>query len=474
MPSLTVNSSLLFQDINDIQKQPLEKYVSTFNIIVKLHTEEKDLDYVDNVTIAGINILRDYIENITDYIEVKLTIPLGTFVYDVYPHLDNIEVTFITEKQLYNTKKPVLRTERYKAVYLIDKNTSIPTNTSQSRNDLNQNLPVVISLQLVDRSAETLRIKTTNGSFHNKINPANTDMSPKSFIKSIISEEANKILIENNPPIDSVFIEEPDNKEQIQALVLPSNTRIIEIPEILQVKSTGVYNAGIGNYIQIFGKDPLNYEKTFFVYSLYNPAKYKDSEYKVIFYSPITSSQSTTDVTYKYKDKVLKILCHSVNKIRDSKEASVMSTGSGFRSSNANSYMKKPIDIKPEGPSFNRNQLATEVVYKERKDGLNFSPNKSVSSNVFQLSSEVLQKQGSYVNITVSNFDIDFIQPGSACLINYENKEYEVEELYGVIHQAVVAYTPVSGSLVTNIKQENNQLTCQVTFNVFAVPGLEI
>jgi len=474
MTSLTVERSLLYPDITDILATHTDKYVSSFNTIVKLHTEEKDLDYTDLINIAGINVLRDYVTNITDYIEIKLTIPLGLFIYEVYPYLDNIEVTLITQKQLYKGKNPVTISERYKAVYLIDKNTAIPTNTSISKFDLDQQLPAVIVLQLIDRSAETIRIKTTQGNFHNRVNISNKDMSPKAFLKSILSEETNKILIENNPPLDSIQIEEPDNKEQLKSIVIPSYTRLIELPEHIQNKSIGIYNAGIGCYIQRFGKNYHTVNKTFFVYSLYDPKKYKTSEYKVIFYSPVTSSYSITDITYKYKDKVLKILPHSINKIRDAKETLVMSTGSGFRISNANSYMKKPIDMKPDGPSFNRNRLSTEVVYKERKDGLNFSPNKSVTGNSFALTSEVLAKQGSYVTTTITNIDIDLIQPGSACLINYENKENTVEELYGVIHQLIVTYTPISGSIVTNRQQELVQLTAQATVNIFVVPGLSL
>lgn len=470
MPSLTNTESLLHQDINDIIKTPKDKYNAIFSISAKLHTVDKDLDSGDGVILNDISIMRDYVENISDYIEVSLSIHLGTFIYDVYPYLDNIEFTLITHKQLYQGKKPIIHTERYKAVYVLEKNNNIPTTPNQSKADLDQNLPVVITLQLLDRSVETLRIKTTQGNFDKVINPKNKDMSTKAFLKSIISEEANKILIENKPPLDNISIEDPDNTEPLKAITIPSNTRIIELPEYIQNKNVGMYNAGIGNYIQLFGIDPFTFKKTFFIYSLYNAKKYDQSEFKIIFYSPVTSSLSMSDVTYKYEDKILKIIPNSMTKIDDQKETNLMSTGSGFRISNANSYMKKPVEMKESGPSFKRDQLNTEIVFKERSDGLNFAPNKSVSTNSFALASEILQKRGLYVTLEINNLDHDFLFPGAPCKINYENKEHKVKELYGVIHKVLIRYSSTSTNMSQNYNSAYVGLTSQCKLQIFINP----
>ena len=474
MPSINVQSSVLSQDIMDIKKKHPDTYNPEYRVSVKLHTEEKDLDHTDLVSMAGMVVVRDYTNNIADYIEVSLSIPLGTFLFDVYPYLDNIEVTLHNEKQLYKDKKPYIVTERYKAVYLAEKNSSIPVNITQSKATLNDRPPSVIVLQLLDRSSETIRIKTTQGNFHKVINPNNKDMSPKAFLKSVIAEETNKILIENNPSLDSIDIEEPSTKEEIKSLVIPSNTRIIELAEVLQNKSVGLYNAGVGSYIQRFGKDVYTFEKSLFVYSLYDPKKYKDSEYKLIFYSPIVNSHSTEGTTYTYEDKILRILPHSISNILDNKETKVMSTGSGFRTSNANSYMKKPIEITESGPVFKRNQLNTEVAFGGRKDGLNFAPRKSVSGNIFKHTSEILKNQGTYINVTVTNLDIDFIKPGHPCLINHENKEHSIDEVYGVVHQLMTTYELITPGPHFQSKQEYVKLNCTTLLNIYSLAGVKI
>ena len=463
MASLTINKSKIYPDINDILKNPADKYVAQFIIEAKLHTADKDLTSCDGIILNSIYIIRDYVNNMSDYIEVQLSLHLGTYLYDVYKYVDNLEVTIIKYRQLYQGKKPVITKDRYKAVYLLDKNAAIPTTVNQAKDDLNQGLPITLTLQLLDRSAETIRVKTTQGNFDKATNPKNKNMSPKAFLNSIISEECNKILIENKPSIDCISIENPDNADELKAITIPSNTRIVELPEYIQTKNIGMYNAGIGNYIQSFGVDPFTYKKTFFVYSLYNGDKFKKADYKIIFYNPTTSSCSIGDRTYTYKDKVLKILPHTISKIYDN---TVLPNGSGFRIGNANSYMCKPVEMTESGPVFNRNRVNTEVIYKDRKDNLNFAPNRGVSNNQFAIASGITADAGGYINIDVSNIDHDFIYPGP-CKIVYEDTNNKVNEVFGVIHKAVITYNQASMSLMANYNNRFVSLSSHITLQVF-------
>lgn len=467
MTSLSVESSMLYPDIQDIIKNPSEDYNAIFSFETKLHTDEKDLDYTDGLWLVDIYIIRNYIENISDYIEIKLSIPVGTFLYDVYDKLDNIEVTIITTKQLRQPNgEPLSIKERYKGIYLLEKNIDIPNMIKQTKEDLNNQMPLIITLQLLDRSVETIRIKTTQGSFDKDIN-GNKDMGISTFFKSLISEQANKVLIENKPALDGIDIEEPDNKDKLKAITLPSFTRIIEIPEIIQEKNIGVYNGGIGCYIQKFGIDPYTYKKNMFIYSLYNENKFQNSEFKTIFFAPISSSYSGGNNTYKYKDKVLRILPYSITKINNDKETSIMSSGNGFRISNANSFMKKPVEMTEVGPKFKRNKLNSEVIFKSRTDGLNFAPNKSISSNQFKLTSDILRKNGGYIIVEVSNLDHDFIYPAAKCKILYEDKNGGISEIFGVIHMAIITYSNPNLNPIIAQRNKTVSLTGHVSLQIF-------
>jgi len=94
--AVSYDQSRLSLDINDVIA-PFDdsSYHQYFLFEAKLHTVDKDLTIEDGIAVNNIKILRDYIDNVSDYIEIGVIIPQGTFIYDVYDKLDNIEFTLI-------------------------------------------------------------------------------------------------------------------------------------------------------------------------------------------------------------------------------------------------------------------------------------------------------------------------------------------------------------------------------------------
>ncbi|EKD89676.1 MAG: hypothetical protein ACD_33C00008G0002 [uncultured bacterium] len=464
MGSYSVESSLLYPDISDIlSKYKNEKYTPIIHIESKLHTEKKDLTVSDGLVLNDINMYRNYIENIGDYIEASFLINPGTFIYDVYPFLDNIEVTLILSEQLTTNNRSTSILERFKAIYLIDKNEKIATNSNASKSDLNQLLPVLITLQLLPRNVETLRIKTLQGNFDKSINK-NKDMKIDTFLKSLISEHSNKILIENKPSLDSIEIEKIDNIENLKSITIPSGTRLTDIPDFIQNKNIGIYNSGLGAYIQLYKN-----KKTFFIFSLYNGKKFNDAKNKIIIYMPITSSHSITDITYKEIDGVLKILAINNPSIEDNKEAAVMSKGSGFKISNANSYMKKPVEMTADGPKIKKNQLNTEIAFKDRKDNLNYAPvvSNNITTNTFKHTTEVIKNQGNFIDIEWHNGNHNLIYPGASVKIVYENKDNKIKEYFGVIHVVSVNMSNPKTNLLANSNLKNIPMATHIKLRIF-------
>lgn len=465
--SISTTKSLIFQDIADIIELPSDPYSSEFVSEVKLHTVDKDLDNRDGVSVAGIHVYRDYLERMSDYIEIQVTCLLGTYVYDIYPYLHNIELTLYTFRQEKPGGQEIMVAERYKAVYLLERNMSTPVVTQAPRENLNQELPISLTLQLIDRSSETLRIKTLQGSFDKRINPTNTDMTTGVFLKSLLSSHVDKILIENRPAIDRLEIEPPHNAEELKAITIPTGTRLVDLADFIQNKSGGLYTSGVASYIQRFAPKIDEWYKTLYVYSLYDASKYHSAEYKIIFYSPPTSSFSMTDHTYLYKDKVLKVLVNSTNKLHDTKESLMMSSGSGFRHSNANSMMKKPVVLTPDGPEFKKSGFSTEVIHREREDNLNYAPVNNLSANHFAASSDVMSKVGKYIRLSANNVDLDFFYPGASCKVVYENNDGGIEELFGVIHRIKATYQHPSLNLSTMFKIARVRLNTSAEFEIY-------
>lgn len=450
-----------------------------FQSSITLHTPSSDITQDKGIYLSTLVIDRDYENNIGDYMEASVVIPLGTFMYDVYDYLENIELTIRTRKQFNredkNTKfdRQPVSTERYKAVYLKDKNKSIPNAKEMSKEDYNQRLPVIIVLQLIDRSVEATRIKTTSSSFSME-----GEVKATAMLRNILSKETANIMVDNKLPVDFIQVEDPDNEEPLNNIVIPSFTRIVEVPDYIQERSTGCYNDGLGCYIQKYTQDHKTYKKGMWVYPLYDPDKKDNPDYNI--YCPTDNASSSNYPGSVFKDGVLSILAHKPTSVEDDKEASVMSSGGGFRVADASKFMDKPVTIHKKGPIFERKKLNTEIIYKEREDGMNFAINRGNYFNVFALTSDVNKRKSNFMTLQVSNLDHDVLAPGKVAEIHYINTNARYEsgkqnrkmKRKGYLLKALITYTANNNSPMFNLNSRFIDMTSHATLK-YCVGGEE-
>ena len=471
---ITALNNPLSQDIEDVIRVPErpDLYASSMMYEVVLHTEDKDLDHRDGVVVSGIRTFRDYVNMVTDYIEITLMVLKGTYIYDIHTYLENMEVTLYKTRQFKPGGKPIVTVERYKAVYLLERNSNIPSVSTATRELLNQDLPLALTLQLIDRSAEAARIKTIQGSFSPATNPLNVDMSVKYFLWALLGGHISRISVGGRTAFDAIDVEEPDNKEQLRHIVLPTETRVIDVPLYIQNKSDGVYNAGIGVFMQRFATTPLNLKKLFAIYSLYDSAKYHKEPIKAIFYAPPTSSLSMNDKTFTYEDGILRCVVNAITNMDDVAESIVMSKGSGFRRGiNPVTMAENPITVTPDGPVFDKEEKTVSVVYKTRSDGLHYAPKASNISNPFTLSTELMSKTGMYVVLKMNNLDLDYIYPAMPCKITYIDGSNQLIELYGVIHKVEMIEEQQNLDMTRLFKEPEVNLSSVTEITIFVTEG---
>lgn len=442
-----------------------------FKMEVIIHTKNKNIGNDDQIYLHAFLISRDYENNIGDHIEAQISIPPGTFIEDVFPYLDNCEVTIRTIKQYATTngsvKKPFVTTVKYKAIYLKDKNKNIPNNKLYSKIDMNQQMAVIVTLQLIEKSVEALRIKTTGGSFS-----ISGVSGVKEAVRTVLSSEASKVLVENKPCLDFIQIEEPDNPGKLESLTMPSYSRIIEIPDYVQEKSVGVYSSGLGCYVQKCTTKPGVIKTGMWMYPLYAVKRAKSETMEV--YCPTIESNLTGLPGAIYKDNRFILLAYKPSIQVNDKEAAVMSQGSGFRSADASKMMVKPVKVTAKGPVFEREKLNTEVIYKERDDGINFAVNKGTYFNNFALASSVMKGKLSFIILQISNLDHDIIRPGVNIRLStlvmkplIENSEAKVPRIYDCnVLQAVFNYTNNNPSPLMSVVSRFTSLTCHATLKL--------
>lgn len=465
---VNVFSSPLFQDMRDIATEP-PGYKAYFLYGTTLHTKNEDIDESKRLFISSFKTYSDFVGAMTDYIEIDLYCSLGTYIYDIYPYADDLELTVKVWKQhRLGEETTGYVEERFKAVFLMEKNNSIPTAKGAPRDILDREPPVIITLQLLDRSAMALRAKTTQGAFNNVLSETNVDMTGSSLLKSILSTEASQIKITSDVAIDAVNIEEADNKTPMESIVIPTGTNVLDLANFIQEERGGIYSAGINTYVRRYCKH-INHSgaKTIFVYSLFDGEKYHDSSSKLLFYIPTNIIFNDRAKTYSYEGGVFRCITNPIKGLDSTKGNILRSDGDGFRVANARSFMGFPIEVTPEGPIYNGAKLMTEVVDKPQHDGLHNAPYKGISGNYFSEASQVLARKGEYVKLVIDNLDMDYIYPGAPCLISYDSGNGLIQELYGVLHKAGFRLDYAAPDMSAEHTRRKHALVSKATLDIY-------
>ena len=448
MAEYQIETSPIWMDIKSIihsGKKPVK-----FSFKGMLHTEKEDIPILK---IISIDVVRDYVNNISDHIQIEFKMALGDYAARLYPYRTNIEFSIkkiqLEEVSGGKEKDTDILIERYKAIFLTDQNRNIAASelSMYDTESLNKTDILDVKLQLLNRALEPLRIKTVSGVYR--------QVTQKQVIHNLLAGESNKVLVDGKPSIDGIDIVEPDNKRQIAHTVIKDGIHIVSIPTYLQQSMNGVYNSGIGTYLQTF-----NAKKLWFVYPLYNTNRFDEPVDKIIFYAIPEERLPGIDRTYNKDGSVIKVLANSTKKYKDSADTDYMNHGVGFRMPNADSFMKKPVEMSENGPTGMRARLNYEVASSERKDGLNYAPMSAngVSSNPYIDFSKVAARNVARLDLVWENANYDMICPGMPCKYIFlsNNKPIELKGIILFVH----AFTSLQGNGITS---NTYKTVCQVT-----------
>ena len=421
--ALELEKTALWADIRKVLTDPAKPVRFRYELI--LHTEKEDIPIMK---LMNLDMVRDYANNIGEEIFCSLLMPLGDYVKRVYPFRNNLELT-VKRKQTAEASNKVLteippEITRYKAVFLPNENKNYKGNEFDQidKHTLDRMDILTVKLQLLDRSLEPLRIKTTGGTFAN--------ISHKDLIHALLAGESAKVLVDGKPSVDGVDMVDPDNKEPKKHVVVPSGTLITGLPTLMQEKFNGVYTKGIGTFLQTYNK-----KKLWFIYPLCDYKRFdKESKPKIVFYMVPENRFSNVERSYRESGDVVHVVITGQKHYQDSGESDMMDGGNGFRMTEARSYMKKPVKMTPEGPESARPQLNHETIVLDRKDNLNYAPvaEDSTSSNPFTKYSSLSLKMLARVDLVWENANPDLVYPGMPCKYMFLENDV-IREIKGTV-----------------------------------------
>lgn len=264
---------LLYQELKGILASPNESTTYRYRCEFIIG----DL-VIPMIKILGIDRVNKYDTDWMDGIKVVGTLPLGTYNTDVYPNRKKVKVSLVRE--IIDTKANAPRKDRPTYTQLYDCTfLDTSSNVLMDASDVTANKALAdrdhtttIAIQLVESTVNQYRAAEVSGILRGctvldalrLLVTSNTYGEDESLPEPITLEQYADGDYNTVVGCDVIA---PDNTRVYQTIVIPTGTKLIDLPDYLQLHY-GVYNKGLGNYL---------YRGIVYVYPLFNYGRTSDT-----------------------------------------------------------------------------------------------------------------------------------------------------------------------------------------------------
>lgn len=429
---------LIDLEVNKILSNPNIKK-DMYEYEVWLHTEK------DNILVnmlETIEWLKDFNYNITDYIVLTFHLTGGDYIRRIYPNKDNLEATIIKNNR-YGTEGPV--SIRYKMILLNNDNGVEGSSYSKmSETELNQTYMFKCEAQLVLREYEGLRAVTFGGIFKNT---TVTDVVMHAF-----TNVQKKILKVSGSELDlRIEMDVGNNNFMYKQIVVPTGMTLVDFPSWLQNSEYGVYNGDIGTYYTVYKGN-----RCIYVYPLYTDLALSPSGTLMIYHAN-TSRYENVDNTYVVDGKLVKIICGNNIKNEDKGSTPLINEGSATIFNDPNTIMNRTFSVTNDKVEFDKDARLTGNSIVKRRDGAEKVVYLGTVPNMYVQRSVMLRNTMSFYQIVWKFCNFDLIIPGMKVTFVYEDDEYGITKLNGVVQSGYCKYQKTDNTIhgILNIMVQN-------------------
>lgn len=370
--------------------------------------------------VVEVRLLRDFVNNYSDELSLEVFMPLGDYVYDIYPNRAELTVSLyrhpIDPKSGADRIDGQVVSQQFKALLVAptDYNTLAGSALPSSRAELNQQQVHRFRIQLIDPV-----IFECNG-----------------YQTSITVYNQNKVdlladLMSIPEGIKGVAVSKLTAPETIKSLVIPDGVNLVALPGWLQENASGLYNSGCGWYLQ---------RGFWWIYPLYDTSRYESGDKVVTIVNLSETQMSNVESTYLETASEIYLITTGQVVFEDKTDGSQLSVGSGVRVGQQNMLADDPLEEKVK---LSRRDNLMEVKAADRGDANIARFNQELHrENSAATLSKIAKTRGTYATVRWENSVMNKLDPGMPVRFLYEDGGQVIKVdgvLLGVEHLSVQA-----------------------------------
>ena len=428
-----IDAGLLEEDIARVIQTP-GLHPTAISYTTLLHTPNETFELP---LLSQVEILRDYRNNVGDHTIVSFTMGMGDYVKGVIPYNNDLEMTLIFN--YYDDEYPL----RYNAV--ISSNLSGVSGSvygGLTRVELNEAEMVSVELQLTHPLLDILRVIDING-IHNY-----TDVG--TVIKAELLDTVKQVKIDGKTPTIDINMVPANNQQTYRHVEIPYGTNILDLPSYLQNQHYGVYNTGIGTYLQNFNlTTDKEVKPTVFVYPLHNTQQFDNPVRKLLILSTPSFIYDNMDNTFLLDGDNLTIIGAGSVKDNDDGSNRIRDQGGGLLLTNSDSVLgvKKQVTNSTLINDPTRNVNGVNAIPNEGSITKRTIVNNT--SNSYRYVSEVTSRDVSLYQIIWRFSNPELLYPGMPVAYVIDDSELGVVRLTGTLQLSYTKWDKTTGTIST-------------------------
>lgn len=380
----------------------------------------------------SMDMVRDYTNNYCDYVTIDVLLGKGTYFNDLVPFKQELEVEIkrdpIGEMSTNPLDdEPLVKTYRAILFKETDEGMVMGEQEQQSARSANRDTPVRIHIQLLPLAVEQMHLFEVGGIYRNDI--------PGNVIRYILTHVSEQLELPEEEAIVGVDKVDWDNQKPFPHMVIPQGTKTQDVAALIQDDWGGVYNTGIGCYLQ---------DNLWYLWPEFNTKRFDKEERVLLLINLPPDKLRGAERTWRFDEYQLVALSTGEVSHLDLSHHTQMNEGNATRHThtdqmweNQNAFGKNFGESSKDNKfHFKRSDNSSEYVGVKRPNYnvARVSPSR-LANNSFAEASRMSKRKGAIMNVVWENSRPEHIFPGMPVRFMYL-KDHEVQEVDGVILQA--------------------------------------
>lgn len=419
--------SALFLDVSKVLR--LAKDPTGVLVEILIHLDDQTI--VKPLRFISRDLSQDFSSNYGDVIMVTVAVSGSDYAKALYPNRGNLYITMRDSLTGVITGEAIRTaysyTERYKAIMLDQHGNPILEHTGRNAADkaqLDLNEVKEVTFQLLSQPINQLRMTSIGRVFHRT--------TGEKILRSVFSEAFGKLVMDDGVKPVGIDITPIDNKQVYQQIIIPHGTLLPDLPDLLQNKLCGMYNAGLGSYFT---------RRHWRIFPLYHTDRQNKNDRNLTIINVPASVLPSVEKTYMTEGEHTTVLATGNITFDDESEQRQLNDGNAVRFADGNSFIEKRATVSGNKLYYRRNKNISEVITAERGDNLNHAPmaGSRITANVFAEYSKMVRRDGGIVQLMWEYSNPYLLEPGMSLKLLYLDGT-AIRELKGVL-VGVQSYT---------------------------------